>query len=161
MHSSASRENIHKFGKPEIFRQGTSQNLLSNKHELPTQTADCFTRTACSYIIVIVHIKIEDKLSLQGSELFIVLRRRARPYCSGVQFSRSLLCERSHSGFHFLGAFKFDVALDTLVFVFEGELAVVEGQGLVVSEPVEHGLIGIEMLVIVPEVVLVHELEGK
>lgn len=66
MNTSAARKYIHKVVKVKVLFQSCSDDFYCDNQQLPALSTNLFALTTISYIIVVVHIKIKNKLSLLG-----------------------------------------------------------------------------------------------
>lgn len=64
MDTSSPGEDVHKVVQIEVFLEGSFKNLDSDDYQFPTFHANCFTNAAVPHIVVVVHVEIENKLSL-------------------------------------------------------------------------------------------------
>ena len=156
METAAARKHEHELSEGEVLGESLSDDVLGDEHELPAVDACGLAGAASADIIVVVHVEVEDELALNGTDLLVVLGRDACPDCACVQLARGLVHERGHAVAHLEGATEFEVSLDTAIVVLEGQLAVHEGDGVVVGQPPVHGVVGVQVLVVVPQILGVH-----
>jgi hypothetical protein len=64
MDSSSSREDPKDVLETEVLTQGSVENVNSSLHEFPTLDAYISARAACTNLIVISHIDINNELLL-------------------------------------------------------------------------------------------------
>jgi hypothetical protein len=120
MHASSPGEHVHEFAEPEILRQRLRDDILGHQHEFPTPVAGVLANTADPYIVVVIHVEVEDELPLHGLVLFVVFAWRTCPYGSHVHLPREVLVHTGHPAFHFIGGVEFYVALYHIIKVLEG-----------------------------------------
>lgn len=160
MHTSTSWEHEHELAESEVFWECSGEHIFGHQHKFPTVHTSLLACAAGSHVVIVVHVKIEYKLSLHWTELFVILRGRAWPHCTRVHFARGLFINRSHPGLELLRGSKFHIPLHALIGILEGKLPVLKRDLVVVGEPVVERGVGIQMLVVVPQVIRLHAYFG-
>lgn len=159
MQASASREDEHELGEAEVLGEGVLDDLDSDDQQFPALDADLLARAAGSHIVVVVHIKIEDELPLQGLAVRVLLRHSV-PDGPRIDLSGDGGMPIDHPLLHRLRIHKSHIPLHSSALVLEGELPVGEEGLVVVGEPADDGLEGIEVVIVNSESLLCH-LEGN
>lgn len=160
MQSSSTTEHKHHVLESKIFLHRAIEDMTGNSHQLPAQLAQGSTLTACPYLIVVVDINIEHKLSLEwgvGCSLLWDLSHD----CTDIDFQWALLVEHPT---HLLTARETNVAFVNLAAVdVEGEveLAVLQCAWLSVGKPLTDEVGREEVLVVQLHRLFVHEFDWR
>lgn len=159
MQASASREDKHELGEAKVLGEGILDDLNSNDQQLPALDAYLLARAAGSDIVVVVHIKVENELSLQGLAICVLLRHSV-PDSPCVDLPGDGGMSVDHPFLHRLSIHKSHIPLNSSALVLEGELSMGEECLVVVGEPADDGLEGIEVVIVGTKFLLCH-LEGN
>jgi hypothetical protein len=147
MYTSSSRKNIHKIVKVKVFLQSYSDYLNCHNQKLPALHTDCFTLTAVSDIVIVIHIEIENQLSFLSSA-WRVFFWYFTPYGTGIDFDWYLFKSGGHSFPHGIGIVKDNISLHSITLILEGKFSMIERSCSIISKPFFNSLIWIQVLVV-------------